>query len=316
MKRSCSALMAIIFVIITLFHAVSCKWTPSYEFKDGALTINGQKGMDDWANDCRKEEGETQTFQIKSEMKELILKGDVLIVPTKAFADCFLLEQVTMSDSINAIEDHAFDNDKSLKHIDWSQGLLSIGKYAFRRTAVETIAFPEGLLSINNFAFWGLPYLTEVILPDSLVKMDYAFSNCPKLEKIQIGSGISYLGDFEFSECESLRTLFVPKNITEIKERPLEGSGIERLIFEGTVEKITKFEITEDKYPSLRQVVFLDAPPTKTQHNMEAFLIDNHNITVFVLNEKLRLFYSEYEEEWGGVSIIGISSMDDIPALS
>ena len=116
MKRSCSALMAIIFVIITLFHAVSCKWTPSYEFKDGALTINGQKGMDDWANDCRKEEGETQTFQIKSEMKELILKGDVLIVPTKAFADCFLLEQVTMSDSINAIEDHAFDNDKSLKY--------------------------------------------------------------------------------------------------------------------------------------------------------------------------------------------------------
>ena len=317
MKRK-PVFMVFLMLTVMLISMTSCEKRNSlFEFNEGVLTIQDQEGVNAWVVYCMQEKNkmQAQARQIKDTMKELVIKGNVQVIPNGAFSDCEQLERVIMTDSIEIIEARAFENDKCLKDIHWPKSLLAIGSYAFEQTAVEKIVFPEGLIAIDIFAFRNLTCLTEVILPDSLKAMNYSFSDCPKLVQVHIGSGISYLGDYEFSECDSLRSLNVPSNIIEFWEMPLKNSGIERLTVEGKIERIVKFEITEEHYPFLRQIVFLDAPPTIPREELPSFLIDHPNVTVYILNDKLDLFTPEYMTGWGDVKIVGISSLDDVPLL-
>lgn len=142
----------------------------------------------------------------------------VKTIASEAFKNCNYLTYVTISDSVQALQNGTFFNAYSLKNIDLGNGITSIGSGAFAScTALESITLPSTVKEINNSAFRNCKYLKEVILPDEVETMGKSvFENCESLEKIILPNGLSEIDAFMFSGCESLKNIFIPETVNEI----------------------------------------------------------------------------------------------------
>ena len=90
----------------------------------GKLTIRSQAGMDDWA-----QTGKNET-DIRA-IKNLIIQGDVAVIPDSAFMSCNNLEAVTIPETVTDIGNSAFAFVSSISSITLPQGLQRIGNEAF-----------------------------------------------------------------------------------------------------------------------------------------------------------------------------------------
>jgi len=93
------------------------------------------------------------------------------------FSGCKQLRKVTMPESVEEIQDYAFENCKNLNQITLSKNLKIIGSSAFKDAGLKTMDLPEGLLSIGKDAFRGLP-LTELVIPDSVEEVKGPLNTC------------------------------------------------------------------------------------------------------------------------------------------
>lgn len=113
------------------------------------------------------------------------------------------------------------------------------------RTQIEKVVVEEGAESIGADAFgFEYPNLKEVVLPNSLEKIDIgAFAGTP-LTSIDIPEGVTRLGGGAFSGCENLSHITLPSSLQSI-DTNWRGSGT----FEGCIS-LTSIEI-----PSNVQVI-------------------------------------------------------------
>ena len=80
------------------------------------------------------------------------------------------------------------------------------------------VIIPEGVVSIKKDAF-RLSAIREVVLPASLRSMDdYAFSECFKLENVDLKEGIEKIGCGAFYRCPKLRQLHLPNSLTTVNQ--------------------------------------------------------------------------------------------------
>lgn len=56
-------------------------------------------------------------------------------------------------DSVEVIDNQAFNSCSSLKYITFGSNLERIGRFAFQKTAIESIDIPANVEVIDNFAF-------------------------------------------------------------------------------------------------------------------------------------------------------------------
>lgn len=311
MKRSIAIKVIFLVCLITITCVVSFIYLPRWYYRNECLVIYNQRGLNEWQVYCQNDESSHKAQIIKREVKRIIVRGNPSNIPESAFANCPLLERVILPDSIKTISDSAFCDDTSLTQLTWPNKLQRIGSYSFWNTGLVSIIFPEGLLEIDFFAFRNLHDLREVWLPDSLKEMEYAFSLCPHLERVHLGKGLEYLGDYEFSQCISLHQLYVPNNITELREGLLENSGIERLVFEGEINTVYKLHITREEYPFLKQLVFLDSAPLSPNSQLKGLILYKPDVIVYVTNTTLQKV-DDIIVDW---KIEAINSVDDLPPL-
>lgn len=101
--------------------------------------------------------------------------------------------------------------------------VTSIGSYAFDQSAIQTINIPNGVTEIGEMAFGQCPNLTELVIPDSVVKIGLnVVEGCSKLRSIYIGKNVTSLfetfggyGSFQrvpFADCSALATITVNKD--------------------------------------------------------------------------------------------------------
>ena len=75
---------------------------------------------------------------------------------------------------------------------------------------------PDGIRIIGKRAFWGDPYLTEVILPDSVVEIESdAFFYCQELRHVNIPVGVTVIGDYAFGQT-AITELEIPSSVESI----------------------------------------------------------------------------------------------------
>lgn len=133
--------------------------------------------------------------------------------------------------------------------------VTAIGDYAFGWAQITSVQFPESITYIGNSAFNGCP-LTSLSLPSGARLGEFAFSNCNSLEYIDVPSGITELGYGVFQGCESLATVSIPGTVKEIPEQCVAncwklqniylGEGIEKIgnyAFSGGNNEVTEFNI-------------------------------------------------------------------------
>jgi len=126
----------------------------------------------------------------------------------------------TLSGS-GAMEDYTWDGyvpwysqRSSVKRIDVSAGITSIGDYAFYYcTALPQVTLPDSVTSIGHDAFYYCTGLTQITLPGGLTSIGYCAFQQTNLTQITLPASLSSMGNNVFSYCANLRLIiFLGKN--------------------------------------------------------------------------------------------------------
>ena len=113
-----------------------------------------------------------------NEQTQVEIKEGILKILAGVFKDCYLLESVTIPNSVTEIGSEAFSGCGKLK----------------------SVKLPESLKTIESFLFNDCESLASIVIPDSVTTIESrAFEDCEKLESVSIGSGVRYIGSEAFS---------------------------------------------------------------------------------------------------------------------
>lgn len=138
-----------------------------------------------------------------SSLRHIIIPDAVTTIESSAFAHCTSLESVTIPCSVTSIGAYAFSNCTSLGSITLPCTVNAIGEKAFMScTRLKSITIPSSATSIGNQAFSGCDSLAEATLIGvGNFALPPASSNFPsgRIKTLNVGSGITGLGDFNFN---------------------------------------------------------------------------------------------------------------------
>ena len=130
------------------------------------------------------------------------------------------------------------------QHVTIPDGVTTLSHTAFQNNpTVVSVVIPNSVTEIQSHALQGCPLLEEVTLPNNLQKTDsFVFDQCPKLKRIIFAEGtqeinasrnffygcaveeivlpesVKKIGDYAFSEVDTLNKINLPDSITEIGE--------------------------------------------------------------------------------------------------
>ena len=104
----------------------------------------------------------------------------------------------------------------------------SIGFGAFENTALSEVKFADNinLLTFGYRAFYNADLLTSILIPASMVSIDYyAFAQCDKLTTIDFSTNNALKGIYEgaFYGCTNLKNITLPNSIVEVSDYAFYG---------------------------------------------------------------------------------------------
>ena len=110
------------------------------------------------------------------------------------------IKMITFSDGVTSIGNYAFKGCESLTYVQLPQNLKSIGSHAF-----------DGCISLSQFDIRGLNSTNPVNLPDTLTSIgSYAFKGCVSLSEMQLPAKVTVISDGMFSGCTGLYNVGIP----------------------------------------------------------------------------------------------------------
>ena len=137
-----------------------------------------------------------------------------------AFADAYITKEIILPDSLEIIEERAFETFKSLVKINLPDGLKTIGFQAFQNCdSIESIVIPDSVTYIDTMAFGNSESLKSVSLPNTLEVISASmFQSCVSLESITIPQSVKTISEYAFQSCDSLVEVIIPDNVTSIEK--------------------------------------------------------------------------------------------------
>ena len=147
----------------------------------------------------------------------VIPNGRIMIRPEE-FTGNFLLESVTIPESVKHIGEHAFANCKNLSEVIISDNVFNIDCGAFSNC--ESL----GEIFIPNSVIGGCENLNEITIPYGMINIgDGAFEECKSLREVSIPDNVASIGDYAFWNCQSLNQITVWSNVTSIGYSAFDG---------------------------------------------------------------------------------------------
>ena len=190
-------------------------------------------------------------FSFCTRLTNLSLPSTVTVIGSEAFAGCWNLASITVDP-----ENPVFNSREGCNALIESatgklllgcvntvipQGVTTIGQSSFAWSKITVVDIPEGVTAIEDYAFDHCDYisqlmlpstlvtigysafngayanLTELRLPDSLISVGgYAFANCSGLEYIDFGHGLQHIGNLAFFNCSGLTEVDLPESLLSI----------------------------------------------------------------------------------------------------
>ena len=143
------------------------------------------------------------------------------------------ITHVLIDESVDEIEDKAFENCRRLVQVDTHNSLRRIGKWAFRNCTslrrinlkfvvdiddqafhacadLESVEFGDKLETIGNNVFECCTSLTHLKLPCIITIGTAAFGYCTSLIDVELPMGLESMGPIAFWGCERLQRIAVP----------------------------------------------------------------------------------------------------------
>ena len=107
--------------------------------------------------------------------------------------------------SVKTVGRGAFSQCYNTKSITIPEGITTIGEYALQGAYVSSYSLPATLKSIGENAFGDNDNCTTMTIPEGVEKIgNWAFSNCDKLNKLELPSTLTSIGTYVVSYCTAL----------------------------------------------------------------------------------------------------------------
>lgn len=96
----------------------------------------------------------------------------------------------------------------------------------------------SALQSIGNNVFKGTA-LTQIVIPETVTKVDAAFNDCTLLTKVTLPKDLTSMGNNLFANMTGLTEVIIPEGVTSIANNAFEGcTGITTLVLPSTINQI------------------------------------------------------------------------------
>ena len=139
-------------------------------------------------------------------------------IPASCFDGCTSLTSTSIPSNITRIEAGAFQNcGFTTLPEGWGRAGITYGNNAFYGCPVTSITFPDTWTGIPRSFCSEMKLLEEVNLGSGITSIgDYAFSGCTALDDVTLSPVLSHIGIYAFSGCTSLTSLTLPSTVTSI----------------------------------------------------------------------------------------------------
>ncbi|MBR4200856.1 MAG: leucine-rich repeat protein [Oscillospiraceae bacterium] len=123
---------------------------------------------------------------------------------------------INLSDGVTSIGDYAFQECSGLTAVNLPDSLTSIGYCAFWGSSLTKITIPDSVTYIGAYAF-EFSDLTTVTLPAGLKCIeDGTFNMCSNLSEITVPDGVTSIGMAAFECCSAMMSVTIPASVTSI----------------------------------------------------------------------------------------------------
>ena len=156
----------------------------------------------------------------------------VTSIENDVFFDCGSLTSINIPDTVTRIGDSAFENCNSLISITIPSSVIAIGMNPFRGCHADLKNESKAFIYEHNVLFDRdktaiISYRAKeanYVIPDSVISIgEYAFSECNSLTSIIIPDSVTSIGYSTFSECKSLTNINIPDSVTSIGDFAFSG---------------------------------------------------------------------------------------------
>ena len=170
-------------------------------------------------------------------INEITLPSSVKTIKQGAFRDLKYLKKIHISDSVETIEEKAFER-SLISELVIPNSVKTLGNDAFASSNLVKIAIPESVQEIGEYCFANTK-LTEVQLPNNFTAIPNGmFYGCRNLKNIKLPPLIKTIGNFAFSGTSLLNFKF-SDNVTEVGASAFSGcSDCSFSSFPNSVEKV------------------------------------------------------------------------------
>ena len=218
-----------------------------------------------------------------------------------AFSYCSSLDNVEIPKSVKTIKGRAFVSTTSLKNFTLQEGIQTMENSIFEYSALTSIYIPktlsttdapfmnsnitdvkfnESLATFTDKLFYGAHKLTDITIPDTIIKLgnsclretnlevviipdtvktigNSAFEQCDNLCAVKIGAGVRKLPQWCFYGCDILQNVIIPETVNELDANVFEASGISYQKLPQSIKSIPYQSFKDCK--NLTEVVCSDA---------------------------------------------------------
>lgn len=222
--RVLAALLAVLLMLTLVPAALAaetageCGDNVQWTLVSGRLTISGTGAMDNYSKNSP-----APWFELRQEIRSVVIASGVTTVGSQAFYDCRNLTAVSMADSVSRINRYAFLECVKLTQVSLSGALSVIGDSAFEGcTALSAIRLPGFLTEIGERAFYRCESLGGITIPASVTELGpMVFGYCYRLSVAKIEAPIKSLPFWFFYGCINLATVTLPSTVENIEENAL-----------------------------------------------------------------------------------------------
>lgn len=156
-------------------------------------------------------------YELRERLYELSLPQSLIAIERRAFTGMKALKRIELAEGICVIGEEAFSDCEKLVDINLPQTLVTLDFLSFRGCkSLERIVIPDKIEEIADQTFWRCSSLKEVVLPKNLKNIENAaFMYCEALERIEFPDGLEQIGAGAFA-WTGLKTLVFPESLADI----------------------------------------------------------------------------------------------------
>lgn len=114
------------------------------------------------------------------ELKKVVLPSTIKSIEICAFNCCVKLQEINLPDNIEYVEDGAFRFCNSLTQLHLPSNLRGISPEMFYGSGILSIEIPASVTEICYWAFWGCNQLKNLIIPESVKRIEYGIVSAHK----------------------------------------------------------------------------------------------------------------------------------------